>query len=153
MEKWQKTAIEKIRSVIQKKGMSQQQLVREAGFGKSHLNEVLSGKRPLTRQFVGRFAEFVQLETDWFYSDDSAAEPVKIQPDILQAIREGAAVVARESSPDPLEGFTPDQRKLVALIKNLPPARVSSLIKIASLDATAVLSDDEESALGPRWRG
>ena len=75
------------------------------------------------------------------------AEPAqaKTAPDILEAIREGAATVLGGD-------LSPDKQKLIALIRDLPDSRVRTLLDIAQVDTSALLDDDEELPASTRRR-
>lgn len=52
-----------LRHLIDTKGVSQIQLHRESGISKSSISEVLSGKKPLSRQMIRRLADYFGVET------------------------------------------------------------------------------------------
>ncbi len=72
MEIWQKNALENIKRVIAEHD-SQLAFAKKAKVSKTHLNMVLNGKKPLTRQFVASVAAYMNRDTEWFYTDHASA--------------------------------------------------------------------------------
>ncbi len=54
---------EMLRHLLDAKGVSQAFVHRETGISKSSLSEVLSGKKPLSRQMIRRLAEYFGVDT------------------------------------------------------------------------------------------
>ncbi len=52
-----------LRHLLDAKGVSQAQLHREAGISKSSISEVLSGKKPLSRQMIRKLADYFGVDT------------------------------------------------------------------------------------------
>lgn len=52
---------EMLRHLIEAKGITQVQLSRETGLPKSTISEVLSGKKPFSRQMMRKLAEYFQV--------------------------------------------------------------------------------------------
>lgn len=51
-----------LRHLLDAKGVTQAELHRETGISKSSLSEVLSGKKPLSRQMIRRLAEYFGVD-------------------------------------------------------------------------------------------
>lgn len=51
-----------LRHLLDAKGLSQAQLHRDTGISKSSISEVLSGKKPLSRQMIRRVADYFQID-------------------------------------------------------------------------------------------
>ena len=52
-----------LRHLLDAKGVSQAELHRETGVSKSSISEVLSGKKPLSRQMIRKLADYFGVET------------------------------------------------------------------------------------------
>jgi HTH-type transcriptional regulator/antitoxin HigA len=55
-----------LRHLLDAKGISQADLHRETGISKSSISEVLSGKKPLSRQMIRRLADFFGVDVSVF---------------------------------------------------------------------------------------
>jgi HTH-type transcriptional regulator/antitoxin HigA len=51
-----------LRHLLEAKGVTQSQLSQESGIAKSSISEVLSGKKPFSRQMIRKLANYFQLD-------------------------------------------------------------------------------------------
>jgi len=80
VEIWQKNALVNIAAVIAESKLSQASFAKCAKINANHLNMVLNGRRPVSRQLVATVAHYVGQETDWFYLDHSSRQPPPESP-------------------------------------------------------------------------
>ncbi len=52
-----------LRHLLDAKGVSQAELHRQSGISKSSISEVLSGKKPLSRQMIRKLADYFDVDT------------------------------------------------------------------------------------------
>lgn len=121
MEIWQKNAIENICSIMAQHDLSQAALSREAKISKGHLNAVLKGKEPITRQLVATVANYFGRDTNWFYEDHSRAKPPSpAGPTLSDALEILAA----------FQTATPDtQRRVLQILGLEAPESPESLLR------------------------
>lgn len=93
---------------------------KKAKIGYPHLNSVLNGHRPITRQFVQAVSEHLGKPTDWFYEDHSkpalpsAPEHASVHRDFSSM--EIAMIFSR------MQTATPAQKALVLTVLYEDPA-------------------------------
>lgn len=110
MEKWQENALVNIVSVLDGADMSQAEFARKAKINAKHLNSVLKGHRPVTRQLVATIADYLKRDTDWFWQDHSpkAAPSHKANDDLT--FSDAVAILER------FRELTPLQRKVMRAV-------------------------------------
>lgn len=130
MEIWQENALRNISALLEGLNLSQLAFAKNAKISPTHLNMVMKGHRPITRQLVAAIAAHVGKDTDWFYIDHSASKQTSPTPTIqelaklitdqeaeIQSLR---AELDRLKSSQPKPDISPAQSELLAEIGRRP---------------------------------
>lgn len=136
MEIWQEIALKNVISAIDDAGLSQAALSKKAKMSYSHLNAVLKGKRPLTRQFIKTMSHHLGRPSEWFYLDHSKeVEPVPehISPSAIRGpltAKDCAVILSRFAD------ISPERRAVVLGIlfddASLVPESPAGLLQLLS---------------------
>lgn len=136
MEIWQEIALRNVLAAMEDAGLTQSSLSKKAKISYTHLNSVINGHRPVTRQFIQSISALLGRSTDWFYQDHSKEiEPVPnhVSPEAIKGpltAKDCASILSRFAD------ISPERRAVVLGIlfddASLVPESPAGLLQLLS---------------------